>query len=113
MGTTARHIPKLLVSLTLMTAHIAMGHPKSRVFASEMLASVASEASDILFPIAIANMSASAGEIATRLRYIGGDLLEQQLYQLPPDIQSLCLQALQDLLKICKVGQSAGPSIEQ
>ncbi|EFZ03996.2 peptidase [Metarhizium robertsii ARSEF 23] len=79
-----------------------MGHPKSRVFASEMLASVASEASDILFPIAIANMSASAGEIATRLRYIGGDLLEQQLYQLPPDIQSLCLQALQDLLKICK-----------
>ncbi|KAK9443467.1 S8 family Peptidase [Metarhizium brunneum] len=81
-----------------------MSYPKNRtrVFASDMLASVAAEASEILFPIAIANMSASAGEIATRLRYIGGDLLTQGLYQLPPDIQTLCLQALKDLLKICK-----------
>lgn len=89
----------------LITTHVAMSYPKNRtrVFASDMLASVAAEASEILFPIAIANMSASAGEIATRLRYIGGDLLTQGLYQLPPDIQTLCLQALKDLLKICKV----------
>lgn len=81
-----------------------MGHSKIHVFASELLASVALEASEILFPIAIVNKSGSAGEIATRLRYIAGELSTQELYQLPPDTQNLSLQALQDLLEICKVG---------
>ncbi|CZR61671.1 uncharacterized protein PAC_11568 [Phialocephala subalpina] len=78
-----------------------MRHLKTQVFPSELLASVASEASEVLIPIAIANMSGPAGEIATRLRYIAEDLSKQALYQLPPDTQNLSLQALQDLVEIC------------
>ncbi|KAF7503910.1 hypothetical protein GJ744_002991 [Endocarpon pusillum] len=78
-----------------------MGHLKTQVFASELLASVAVEASEVLLGVAIKNKSGSAGEIATRLGYIAIELSKQELYQLPPDTQSLSLQALQDLVEIC------------
>ncbi|KAH8812803.1 S8 family peptidase [Xylogone sp. PMI_703] len=78
-----------------------MGHSKIHVFASEVLASVAGDASDVLMPIAIKHRSGLAGEIATRLRYIPEYLSAQELYQLPPDAQILSLQALQDLVEIC------------
>jgi hypothetical protein len=81
-----------------------MEHSRIHVFASELLASVALEASVVLLDIAVANMSGSAGAIAARLLYIAEDLSTQALYQLPPDTQNLSLQALQDLLEICKVG---------
>lgn len=80
-----------------------MGHLKTQVFASELLASVTSEAFAVLLPIAKGNKSPSAGSIATRLRYIGSELSKQELYQLSPNTQSLSLQALQDLVEICYV----------
>ena len=80
-----------------------MRHLKTQVFASELLASVTSEASAVLYPIAIKNKSGLAAEIATRLRYIADDLSKQQLYQLSPNTQSLSLKALQDLVEICNV----------
>ncbi|KIW24023.1 uncharacterized protein PV07_09762 [Cladophialophora immunda] len=79
-----------------------MEHSKNRVFASELLASVALEASNVLFPIAVANKSALAANIASRLFYIAPHLSTQGLYQLPPDTQNLSLRALHDLLEICK-----------
>jgi hypothetical protein len=85
-----------------------MGHRKTQVFASELLASVAVEASDVLFPVAIDNKSGSAAEIAIRLRYIADELSKQELYQLPPDTQSLSFRALQDLVEICNVGHVFG-----
>ena len=85
-----------------------MGHLKAQVFASELLASVAPEASDVLFPVAIKNKSGSAAEIAIRLKYIADELSKQELYQLPPDTQSLSLRALQDLVEICSVCHFSG-----
>lgn len=83
--------------------HVTMGHLKTQVFASELLASVTPEAFAVLYPIAIKNKSGSAAEIAARLRYIADDLSKQELYQLSPNTQSLSLQALQDLVEICNV----------
>ena len=80
-----------------------MGHLKTQVFASELLASVTHEASAILYSVAIKNKNGLAAEIAIRLQYIAEDLASQELYQLSPDIQSLSLRALQDLVEICKV----------
>ena len=80
-----------------------MEHPKTQVFASEYLASVAPEASDVLLDIAIQNKSGSASQIATRLLYIADELSKQGLYQLPPIVQSLSLQILRDLVNICNV----------
>lgn len=83
--------------------HVTMGHLKTQVFASELLASVTPKASAVLYPVAIKNKSGSAAEIATRLQYIADDLSKQELYQLSPNTQSLSLQALQDLVEICNV----------
>lgn len=88
--------------------YVTMGHLKPQVFASELLASVAPEASVVLFPVAIENKSGSAAEIAIRLRYIADELSKQELYQLPPGTQSLSLQALQDLVEICNVCHVSG-----
>jgi hypothetical protein len=79
------------------------GNPKSDVFATEALASVAPKASEILYPIAIANRSALCAEIAVRLRYIADDLSCLELYRLPLETQTLSLEVLQDLLVICNV----------
>ena len=83
--------------------YVTMGHLKTQVFASELLASVTPEAFAVLFPIAIKKKSGLAAEIATRLQYMADDLSKQELYQLPPDTQSLSLRALQDLVEICNV----------
>ena len=80
-----------------------MGHLKTQVFASELLASVTLEAFDVLLPIAKKSKSGLAGEIATRLWYIADQLSTQELYQLSFHTQSLSLQALQDLVEICNV----------
>jgi hypothetical protein len=77
---------------------------KDRVFPSELLASVALEASNLLFPIAIAKKNGPAGEIAVRLRYIATELSTQQLYELPTDAQQLSEIVLHKLLDICLVG---------
>ncbi|MCJ1470420.1 hypothetical protein MMC07_009065 [Pseudocyphellaria aurata] len=76
-----------------------MGHPQ--VFASELLASVTPQASADISRIAIKNKSGSAAEIAARLGYMADDLSKPKLYQLSPNMQSLSLQALQDLVEIC------------
>lgn len=80
-----------------------MGHLKTQVFASELLASVTSEASAVLLPVAIQNKSALAAEIATRLGYMADAFSKQALYKLSPYMQSLSLRALQDLVEICNV----------
>lgn len=87
---------------------IIMEHLKTQVFASELLASVALEASNVLFPVAKENKSGSAAEIAIRLQYIADELSQQELYQLPPDTQSRSLQALRDLVAICNVYHVSG-----
>ncbi|KAI1843016.1 hypothetical protein JX266_010869 [Neoarthrinium moseri] len=79
-----------------------MEDSRNRVLAPKLLASVAQDASQILFPFAVANASGPAAEIATRLLYIADDLSTQELYQLPYDAGKLCLWALQDLFEICK-----------
>lgn len=83
--------------------YVTMGHLKTQVFASELLASVTSEASAVLLPVAIQNKSGPAAEIATRLIYMADEFSKQALYQLSPNMQSLSLQALQDLVEICNV----------
>lgn len=80
-----------------------MGHLKTQVFGSELLASVTSEASAALLPVAIQNKSALAGEIATRLKYMADQFSKQALYQLSPRMESLSVQALRDLVEICNV----------
>ena len=89
-------------------SYVTMRHLKTQVFASELLASVLPEAFNVLFPIAVENKSGLPAEIAIRLGYIADELSEQELYQLPPDTQSLSLKALQDLVEICNVCHVSG-----
>jgi hypothetical protein len=81
-----------------------MAHCKDRVFPSELLASVAPEASKLLLRIAIQNKNGPASAIAVRLDSIGRDLSSQPLYELPADAQQLSERALRALLDICLVG---------
>jgi hypothetical protein len=81
-----------------------MAHYKDRVFPSELLASVAPEASRLLLHIAIQNKNAPASAIAVRLDSIGRDLSSQPLYELPADAQQLSERALHALSDICLVG---------
>jgi hypothetical protein len=81
-----------------------MAHCKDRVFPSELLASVAPDASRLLLHIAIQNKNAPASAIAVRLDSIGRELSLQPLYELPTDAQQLSERALHALLDICLVG---------
>lgn len=80
-----------------------MRHTKPPVFASVELGLVALHASDIIFPNAIANKTGLAAEIAIRLSAISEQLQQHELYEITPIAQDLSLQALRDLLRICKV----------
>ncbi|KAH8707478.1 S8 family peptidase [Phaeosphaeriaceae sp. PMI808] len=78
-----------------------MAPNKDRAFPSELLASVAPEAYELLLLFAIQNRNAPASGIAGRLKYIGDELTSQSLYELPADAQQLSERALDDLLEIC------------
>jgi len=85
---------------------MAMAPNKDRAFPSELLASVAPEAYELLLRFAIQSRNAPASGIAGRLKYIGDELTSQSLYELPADAQQLSERALDDLLAICTVGQT-------
>lgn len=86
--------------------YVTMGNPK--VFASEVLALVARRAAIVLHRHAVQNVSASAAAIAGRLLYIADELSNHEPNQLQSDMQSLSLQALQDLVDICNVYHVSG-----
>jgi hypothetical protein len=81
-----------------------MAHCKDRAFPSELLASVAVEASSLLLSIAMQNGNGPASAIATRLYFLDSNLASQPLYELPADVQQLSEKALHALLDICLVG---------
>ncbi|KAJ2985363.1 hypothetical protein NUW58_g5571 [Xylaria curta] len=79
-----------------------MAHTQGNFLALQLLASVAQEAHEILFPLAIQSASGPAANIAIQLMFIAKDVPEQELSRIPLGAQTLSTKALQDLLKIAK-----------
>ncbi|RFU31060.1 hypothetical protein B7463_g5278, partial [Scytalidium lignicola] len=74
---------------------------KSLAFSSELLASVAVVACEVVLGFAQKCQSPAGADIAVRLHLISNALQSQPVYQLSPEIQTLSHKALQDLLEIC------------
>ncbi|KAI0405910.1 S8 family peptidase [Xylaria palmicola] len=79
-----------------------MAHMQDDFMALEIVASIARESSELLFPCAIANKSGLAAKVAIQLKFIAENLSEQDLSKIPLDAQTVSIKALQDLLQIAK-----------
>ncbi|KAI0441003.1 S8 family peptidase [Xylaria telfairii] len=78
-----------------------MAHTQGDLLALQLLASVARDAHDILFPLAIKNASGLVAKIAIHLLLIAQNISEQDL-SIIFSAQTVSIEALQDLVQIAK-----------
>ncbi|KAI0515128.1 S8 family peptidase [Xylaria bambusicola] len=79
-----------------------MAHTQDNLIALQLVASIALESSKILFPLAIANQSGPAANVAIQLKFIAENISEQELSKIPPEAQTVSTKALHDLLQIAE-----------
>ncbi|KAI0902730.1 hypothetical protein F4823DRAFT_621046 [Ustulina deusta] len=79
-----------------------MAHTRGNLLSLQLLASVAQDAYEIIFPLAIKNANGLVANIAIRLKFIAENLSNQELSKIPLDAQTVSTKALQDLLQIAK-----------
>ncbi|KAI1742163.1 S8 family peptidase [Xylaria scruposa] len=79
-----------------------MAHTQDNFIALQIVASIALESSEILFPLAVANRSGLAAKVAIQLKSIAENLSDQELSKIPLNAETVSTKALQDLLVIAE-----------
>ncbi|KAI8630893.1 S8 family peptidase [Xylariaceae sp. FL1651] len=79
-----------------------MAHTQNSFVALRIVASIALESSKILFPLAIKNRSGLAAKVAIQLKSIAENISDQELSQIPHDVETVSTEALRDLLEIAE-----------